>query len=188
MNEEIFSKLYCSHVRCQLEYANQFWSPYLRKDVHTIEGVQRRATRSIQSLKGLTYEQRLRKLKLPTLAYRRLRGSMIEMYKIFNVYDEEITPHFEIKQGITRGHNLKIYAKAAKKVHPKHHSFHHRIINPWNSLPADVVNSPSLNTFKSRLDKHWNSLNMKYDYLARDFWALFCCMSPFTCRDTSYMQ
>lgn len=169
MNEEIFKKLFCSHVRCQLEYANQFWSPHLRKDIDIIEAVQRRATKSIPGLKDMTYEQRLKKLELPTLSYRRLRGSMIEVYKIFNVYDEDVTPSFDIRQGITRGHNFKIYAKAAKKSHPKHHSFHCRIINPWNSLPVEVVNSPSLNAFKSRLDKHWSNLDMKYNHLARDF-------------------
>ena len=169
MNEEIFKKLYCSHVRCHLEYAIQFWSPYLKKDIASIEAVQRRATKSIDALKGMSYEQRLRKLKLPTLAYRRLRGSMIEMFKIFNVYDDEIAPKFNIKQGITRGHNLKLYAKASKKNHPKHHSFHHRVVNPWNSLPSNVVNAPSLDAFKNRLDQHWSSLSLRYNYLAADF-------------------
>jgi hypothetical protein len=33
-------------------------------------------------MKNLNYEERLRKLKLPTLEYRRVRGDMIETYKI----------------------------------------------------------------------------------------------------------
>ena len=33
-------------------------------------------------MKNLNYEERLRKLKLPTLGYRRVRADMIEMYKI----------------------------------------------------------------------------------------------------------
>jgi hypothetical protein len=33
-------------------------------------------------MKDLTYEERLRKLKLPSLRYRRLRGDMIETFKI----------------------------------------------------------------------------------------------------------
>ena len=46
-----------------------------------IEKVQRRATKLVSSLRELSYEERLRKLKLPTLAYRRLRD-LIQVYKI----------------------------------------------------------------------------------------------------------
>ena len=29
-----------------------------------------------------------------------------------------------------------------------------RIINEWNKLPQDVVDAPSINTFKNTLDRH----------------------------------
>jgi hypothetical protein len=32
----------------------------------------------------MTYSERLRALKLPSLSYRKLRGDMIEVYKIIN--------------------------------------------------------------------------------------------------------
>jgi hypothetical protein len=42
----------------------------------------------LPDMKDLTYEERLRKLKLPSLRYRRLRGDMIETFKIVNeIYD-----------------------------------------------------------------------------------------------------
>jgi dihydroorotase len=42
-------------------------------------------------MKNLNYEERLRKLKLPTLGYRRVRGDMIEMYKIIKgKYDKDV--------------------------------------------------------------------------------------------------
>ena len=168
MNPYIFKKLFCAQVRSHLEYAIQFWAPYLRKDVNTMESVQRRATKYIPGFKDMSYTDRLKKLDLPTLAYRRLRGSMIEVYKIFNTYDRDISPQLTTRETSTRGHNLKIFAKTAKKMHPKHHSFHQRVMNPWNSLPASVVNSP-LDTFKNRLDKHWAGLPLKFDHNARDF-------------------
>ena len=38
----------------------------------------------------LSYPERLRKLKLPTLSYRRLRGDLIEVYKIVHdIYDPD---------------------------------------------------------------------------------------------------
>ena len=169
MNPYIFKKLFCAQVRSHLEYAIQFWAPYLRKDINKIESVQRRATKYIPGFKNLSYPDRLKKLDLPTLAYRRLRGSMIEVYKMFHSYDEDVTHKFTTKQTTTRGHSFKIFGKTSNRNHPKHHSFHQRVINPWNSLPAAVVNSQTLNTFKNQLDKHWSGLPLKFDHNARDF-------------------
>ena len=169
MKKEIFKKLFSAHVRSHLEYAIQFWCPYLRKDINNIESVQRRATKTIPELKDLSYPERLKQLDMPTLAYRRLRGSMIEVYKLINIYDKDVTAQFHTRETSTRGHKQKIFVKAAKKHHPKHHAFHQRIANPWNSLPAEVVESPSLDTFKNRLDKHWSDLPLKFNPDARDF-------------------
>ena len=74
--------LYRSLVRPHLEYANQVWAPHLIKHITAIENVQRRMTRMIPGMKDLSYEARLKYLKLPSLSYRRLRGDVIEMYKI----------------------------------------------------------------------------------------------------------
>jgi len=46
-------------------------------------------TKLIISLKHLPYIERLKQLKLPTLKYRRLRGDMIEVFKIVKNYDLE---------------------------------------------------------------------------------------------------
>ena len=51
------------------------------KHIESIEGVQRRATKMIPELKHLSYPERLKKLKLPTMAYRRARGDIIEVLK-----------------------------------------------------------------------------------------------------------
>ena len=45
-----------------------------------IEGVQRRATAMIKKCKGLSCEERLRKLGIPTLEYRRHRADLIQVY------------------------------------------------------------------------------------------------------------
>ena len=169
MDKDIFKKLFSANVRSHLEYAVQFWCPYLRKDINLIESVQRRATKFIPGFRDISYKDRLKKLDMPTLAFRRLRGSMIEVYKMLNIYDKDVAGNLQTTDTITRGHNLKLNVKTAKKVHPKHHAFHNRIANPWNSLPKEVVNSPSLNTFKNRLDQHWASLPLKFDHEARDF-------------------
>ena len=46
-NTTTFSLLYKTLVRPLPEYAAPVWNPYLVKDIHAIESVQRRASRSV---------------------------------------------------------------------------------------------------------------------------------------------
>jgi len=72
-----------------------------------------RATKLIRRLRGLSCTERLQKLKLPTLKYRRLRGDMIELYKmVTGKYSEDSCINFnfvsrEVNQ--TRGNKFKIF-------------------------------------------------------------------------------
>ena len=59
---ELWKRLYTTYVRPHLEYAIQVWNPYAKKDVATLEKVQRRATKIPHLLKHLTYEERLHNL------------------------------------------------------------------------------------------------------------------------------
>ena len=65
----------------------------------------------------MSYEDRLQKLKLPTLAYRRKRGNMIEIYKITSgTYDTTLPPLFQQHPDVTmetRGHSKKLYLRRA---------------------------------------------------------------------------
>ena len=80
-------------MRIHFDYATSVWSPYLQKHIDLIEGVQRRATKQLPGLKDMEYEERLKILELPTLAYRRERADMIEAYKITHgVYDIGLAP------------------------------------------------------------------------------------------------
>ena len=107
LHKENFLLLYKALVRPHLEYAHAVWSPYLKKHIQALENVQRRATKLVPEIKALSYEQRLFQLSLPTLAYRRARGDMIETYKLFHRYDQEVVPDLGQVQGTTRGHSKK---------------------------------------------------------------------------------
>ena len=87
-DSKILLKLYQSLVRPKLEYCVQAWGPYLQKDIDLLEKVQRRATRMMANDKSLSYYDRLKKFGLTTLETRRLRGDLIEVYKLFNGYDD----------------------------------------------------------------------------------------------------
>ena len=101
----VFLRFFKSLVRLHIEYANQVWSPYLKKHITALENVQHRATKLIPG-----YKERLKRLNLPT---RRLRGDMIEINKILTgKYDSSVTSNFVTlreNDSITRGHNLKLF-------------------------------------------------------------------------------
>ena len=80
------------------------WSPYKTKDIRMVENVQRRASKLIPGFKNLPYPERLKQLELPTMAYRRHRGDMIEVFKIQKgYYDEDVNIHLVRNTGPPRG-------------------------------------------------------------------------------------
>ena len=168
LDEQNFKLLFKGLVRPHLEYAAPVWKPAYKKDITSLENVQRRATRFIPSLKGLSYEERLRKLELPTLRFRRLRGDMIEIYKMFYTYDDQVDFILD-KAGerITRGHSCKLEKKYAR-LNLRQHAFKCRTVNVWNSLPEEVVTAPNVNTFKNRLDKFWENHPQRFNWEAED--------------------
>ena len=86
-DKEVLIPLYRSLVRPHLEYCVQIWSPHLVKDVELLEGVQRRFTKLIDGMHGLTYEQRLLELDMTSLQVRRMRGDLIQVFKMIKGID-----------------------------------------------------------------------------------------------------
>ena len=87
-------------------------------DQQAIEKIQRRAItkRLIPDLRHLTYQERLSKLSLPSLYFRRQRGEMIFLYQITHQYfNVDVSGLFEYQSASsTRGHGYKIYKPHAK--------------------------------------------------------------------------
>ena len=164
LDAAMFKTLFTSIVRPILEYAAPVWNPYLKKHIDALEGVQRRATRLVPGLGSLSYEDRLRKLKLPTLAYRRYRGDMIEMYKLtHDKYDEEVAGDFlDLRPCHSRGHPYNVYKQRFEHDF-RRYSFCCRTADQWNHLPEKVVTAPTINTFKNRLDRCWMNSDLMYN-------------------------
>jgi len=106
-------------------------------------------------------------LKLPTLKYRRLRGDMIEVFKILTgKYDINVTFSFEKHQDYrTRRHNLKLVNYRCHYDLRKSF-FCTRIINTWNSFPESVISACTTDSFKNKLDKFWSNQDLLYNYKA----------------------
>lgn len=65
------------------------WYPY-KKNIDKIESVQKRETILVPTLKDKSCEDRLMKLELPILRYRRSRRDLIETFmRMKGIYDEE---------------------------------------------------------------------------------------------------
>ena len=164
IDREMFLNLFKSLIRPILEYATTIWSPMYKKDAIQIENVQRRATRLVKGLKEMSYPERLKILGLPTLEYRRDRADMVQVYKILHGLDkadkDSLFKMATYQQ--TRGHPLKLFKKRYR-LRVRGHFFCNRVVDGWNELPPDVVNAPSLNSFKSRLNKCWKGHPYKFD-------------------------
>ena len=115
---DVLLKLYKTLVRTHLEYCVQFWSPYYRKDIIKRERVQKRFTRMLPGLDGLSYKERLDRLGLFSLERRRLRGELIEVYKIMRGIDQLDSQYLfpKVGESKTRGHRFKVRGEIYKSV------------------------------------------------------------------------
>ena len=142
-DKNIWKKLYTTYVRPHLEFAVSAWNPYLQKDINTLEKVQRRATKVSYPIKNLKYEDRLSDLKLTTLQDRRLRGDLIQKYKIENnldIVEWENLPNKSPPRGGRRG---QFQRELIKNCAQRYNFFNNRIAGAWNLLPDKIrINKP----------------------------------------------
>ena len=159
--------LFKSMVRSLVEYGNSVWAPYLKKHIVTIENVQRHYTKKIRGMKHKTYKERLMALKLPSLYYRRMRGDLIEVFKIVHgIYDPITTKSLLTRvsdSSITRKHNKFKLTKQRTNKNGYKYFFTNRVINLWNSLPDNIADAKSINSFKNKIDSHFRDI--MFDFL-----------------------
>ena len=116
-----------------------------------------RALNLIPELRGLSYQDQLVRTKLPTLAYRRFRGDMIEVFKHLHTYDKAVLsasfrPNQRHPDRLIQSHSNSELQRSL---------FYFRIQELWNALPAACRDlSITIDTFKNRFDKHWAGLNL----------------------------
>jgi hypothetical protein len=150
--------LYKALVRPHLEYCNAITKPTTERDMLLLESVQRRATKQIASLREQPYEVRLQHLKLPSMRYRLLRGDLIQLFIYCHQNIDSKPRSISCNNNVTRGHSQKL-EKMRCRTSMRLRSFPHRAIDIWNQLPEEVVSAPSINGFKTRVDKHLSHLS-----------------------------
>ena len=149
--------LYKTFVRPILESSVSAWSPWERRDIDAMEKIQRRATRMVPAIAGNDYDTRLRMCRLTTLERRRIRGDMIDVFKMLNghtkVDDDFFTFASERHNAATRSVTKKCLVSEKCRLDVRKYFY-----KPyWNVLPLDIREADSaVNAFKNLYDD-WTS-------------------------------
>ena len=93
---------------------------------------------------------------MPTLRYKRLRGDMIEAFKIINdIYDRDVPDYlFDLDQNTRTKGNDKKLKKKYNKLNIWKFSFTNKIVDIWNSLPNEAIVAKTVKHVEINLDMY----------------------------------
>ena len=122
------------------------------KDIEAIESIQHRATKVPQEMKQFDYETRCTKLGLTSLRQRRIRGDLIQKYKIDNDIDS-VNWHI-VPRSIppSYGHRTRFHREIVSSCLVRQNFFNNRVASHWNALPDNVAHAHSVDNFKANYD------------------------------------
>lgn len=156
---------YKTYILPILDYCSSIWSPHKVTDIDRLENVQRYFTKRLKGLWDVNYVDRLLICSLKSLELRRLLADIVLVFKIVHkLIALKFDDFFELDtNNVTRGHNFKLRVPLCR-INCRFNFFSVRVVQPWNSLPAPLVNAASVNIFKSGLDKINLSKHLKRQF------------------------
>jgi hypothetical protein len=152
-DKKIFPRLYTRYVRPHLEFSSTAWSPWLQKDIDTLEKVQKRAVSMVNGLTGATYAEKLAEIGLDSLSDRRAEADLVQMYKIIHGFSTVNKRYwFDMATrtvNITRMAANELCVKIPFARTDKRKNFYTvRIGEMWNGLPKNIRAAKSVAHFK----------------------------------------
>ena len=145
-------QLYLSIVRPHLEYASSLWDPHTQKDISALENVQKFACKIATKHWNYEYQQLLETCAVPSLAGRRTKLKLCQLYNI--LYGHSYFPQdifvYSSHHYSTRSHHM-VLSRPLAHTNSFLYSFVPNSISLWNSLSAEQVSAPSLHAFKRLL-------------------------------------
>ena len=130
---ELWTSLYKTYVRPHLEFAAPAWNPYLKRDKQVIEKVQRRVTRIPAHIRELDYSARREAMGLTSLETRRLRGDLIQFFKIVNELDK-INWYSTLIWSEPRANKRSQLRREINSTSPRHNFLTNKIANVLEQL------------------------------------------------------
>jgi len=85
-----------------------------------------------------------------SLERRRLRGDVIEVYKIMRWIDKRDSQHFlpKVWESKTGGHRFKVRGERFRRVQ-RGNFLIQRVVSAWNELPEAIVEADTILSFKN---------------------------------------
>ena len=119
------------------------------KDIHCMVRVQCRTTKMVYGFRNLKYEERLERLNLFSLQYKRMRGDMIKTYKIISGLEDVHSSQLFARSSMDNlcGHSLKLDKEQFRKVICVEF-FSQRVIDQWNGFARRSCKSKNVEQFQ----------------------------------------
>ena len=157
----VLQQLYSSIVMPQLEYATPVWNSLSKSQIQTLERIQRSYTKFMFGYESpLTYPDRLDRLNMLPLSYRRDISDLCQLYKF--IQDPRPLPpdsvHFRNDQRCTRQSESSNFPIPRCKTEQSRKFYFNRVVYSWNKLPESVKSASTLLGFKKSLTTYFNDI------------------------------
>ncbi|CAK5079521.1 unnamed protein product [Meloidogyne enterolobii] len=163
-NPNFLITLFKIYVLPILEFGSPVFDPYLQKDIHSLENVQKKFLQIVYSRSGKykntkhlpDYHKLLKLFQLEPLSHRRLKSSLILFHNILSGKIESSQPNYITRPTITRGNPHNIFIPFCSTTIRKN-SFFVKIPDIYRKLPIDIQKA-STDLFPKLL----NSFDLSY--------------------------